>query len=242
MAGIDSNALLVLHCDGADGSTSFPDASQYNRTVTAIGSAQVDTAQSKFGSGSALFDAIVGDYLSVPDSNDWDFGTSDFTFDFQIRFNIGAGSHGLIEKSYSGAGFLIEYVFTDSTLRFWTGGSLVMFRTWAPSTATWYHVAIVRSGTNLMMFIDGTQIGTTATNSSSISGTSGVIAIGEDLTDLANDLNGWMDEIRISNIARWTSNFTAPTVPYSTDNLGSQYWLPAISQPYYNRAEMVSYS
>ena len=54
MAGIDSNAKLVLHCNGTDGSTSFPDASEFAHTVTANGGV-VDTAERKFGGASALF-------------------------------------------------------------------------------------------------------------------------------------------------------------------------------------------
>ena len=29
---------------------------------------------------------------------------------------------------------------------------------------------------------------------------------------------GWLDEVRISNVARWTTNFTPPTTPYRRDN------------------------
>ncbi len=31
-------------------------------------------------------------------------------------------------------------------------------------------------------------------------------------------LYGWLDEVRISNVARWTTNFTPPTTPYRRDN------------------------
>ena len=58
--------LLLLYCNGTDGSQSFPDNGINNHTVTAGGSAQVDTAEKKFGNGSALFNGST-DYLSIPD-------------------------------------------------------------------------------------------------------------------------------------------------------------------------------
>lgn len=42
---------LLLHFDGADGSTAFPDSSNANRTLSVGGDAQISTAQSAFGGG-----------------------------------------------------------------------------------------------------------------------------------------------------------------------------------------------
>lgn len=42
--------------DGADAATTFTDSETTPKTVTANGNAQIDTAQSKFGGASALFD------------------------------------------------------------------------------------------------------------------------------------------------------------------------------------------
>ncbi|MCP5011181.1 MAG: hypothetical protein GY942_14465, partial [Aestuariibacter sp.] len=45
----DSYTKLMLHCDGADASTTFTDDSASGHTVTPVADAQIDTAQSKFG-------------------------------------------------------------------------------------------------------------------------------------------------------------------------------------------------
>ena len=71
--------------DGTDGSTTFTDAIG-THTVTAVGNAQIDTAQYKFGGASGLFDG-TGDYLTIPDHADFNFGAGDFTIDFWVRFN-----------------------------------------------------------------------------------------------------------------------------------------------------------
>src|SRR4029077_19618229 len=82
--GIDSNTMLLLHCDGADGSTTFTDASQYAHSVSRVG-IKVDTGQSKFSGASAQFTKTSNEEISSPDSSDWDFGSGDFTIDFWMR-------------------------------------------------------------------------------------------------------------------------------------------------------------
>jgi hypothetical protein len=47
---------LLLHGDGTNGSTTITDNSPTPKTVTAVGNAQISTAQSKFGGASILFD------------------------------------------------------------------------------------------------------------------------------------------------------------------------------------------
>lgn len=213
----DSFTSILIHADGTNTSTSFPDASVYGNTVTAVGNCQNTTAQFAPITGStasALFDG-TGDYLTTPTGSLFDFGTGDFTFDTWVRFNSIAATETLLSLgSYGTAGILL--IATGAVLTAYVNsGTPTKSETWVPSTNTWYHVALVRSGTSLMMFVDGTQIGTPTTNSSDITGTTGVVAFGRDVPDSLFDLNGWMDEIRVSKgIARWTTNFTPPTVEY----------------------------
>ena len=84
-ASPDTATRLLLHCEGADASTTFTDSGITTHTVTAQGDAQIDTAQKKFGSASGLFDGD-GDYLTVPDHPDFKFYGNPFTIDLQVRF------------------------------------------------------------------------------------------------------------------------------------------------------------
>ncbi|MFB3885601.1 MAG: chitobiase/beta-hexosaminidase C-terminal domain-containing protein [Thermodesulfobacteriota bacterium] len=93
LAIADSYTKSLLHMNGADGSTTFTDdAPGGSHTWTAYGDAQIDTSQSKFSGASGLFDGS-GDYLSSPDSDDWYWGTGDFTIDFWVRFAALPGSN-----------------------------------------------------------------------------------------------------------------------------------------------------
>ncbi len=214
----DTYTVLMVHADEADTSTSFPDSSNSAHTVTPTGDAQNDTAQAAplVGStASALFDG--NDYLTTDDTADWDFGTGDFTVDFWARSNgVGFADHIFMDvgKGITTAQGVTLHPSTDTRIDIYINGSLIRQCTGLTLTAdTWYHFAIVRTGTTVRAFQNGTQIGTDVTNSSDIQPTTGVVigARGDGLGGWV----GWIDEFRVSKgIARWTTNFTPPTVEY----------------------------
>lgn len=225
MAGNDSFTKLLLHCNGTDGSTSFPDDSGSNHTVTANGNAQVDTAQSKFGGASSLYDGS-NDYLSIPSSSEFNLDTSEsWTIDFWIRLNssqtnfqnpmhrgLGGAPFTGWQMSFDGSGYLGLVNNTDST-----GG---VKATQALSTDTWYHIAFVhdKTGDTLKIYIDGTEDNSaTASTAITWSNVAQPLYIGSQQGFTSTrTIDGWMDEIRISKgVARWTSNFTPPTEEYS---------------------------
>jgi len=212
IGGIDADTLLMLHCDGADASTALTDSSMSARTVTAYGNAQIDTAQSVFGGASALFDGS-GDYLSVPDHADWDLGTGNFTVDTRVRFNALSGFQGIMVLdtyttgirilSNGSSSFEMNVVGTDCS------------ETYALSTATWYHLALVRISGTVRFFVNGTQVGTDTTAAGNITGLTLGLFVGVGTSTSVYPLNGWIDEFRFSKVARWTTTFTPPTEPYS---------------------------
>jgi len=219
---VNTDTVLLLHGNGTDGSTTITDDSTYEHTVTANGNAQIDTAQSKFGGASVLFDGN-GDYLSVPDSDDWTFGSGNFTIDFQIRFNALPGEYyDLIGQSDgSGDNFWVIQLGSENKLYFYAydnGGYRGYFScSWTPSTGTWYHVAVVRSGSTCYMFIDGvSQTVTQHQAFGTLGNLSQPLIIGKTTYNpVTRWFNGWLDEIRIlKGTAYWTSGFTAPTAEH----------------------------
>jgi hypothetical protein len=75
-----ANVSLLLYGNGINGSTSIIDSSPSPKTVTAFGNAQISTAQSKFGGSSIAFDG-TGDYLTVPDNDNFALGNGNFTIE-----------------------------------------------------------------------------------------------------------------------------------------------------------------
>jgi hypothetical protein len=188
-----------------------------DNVLETVGNAQISTAQSKFGGSSMYFDG-TGDYLitnsSVANSA---FGTGDFTVEFWLYTNAGSTTYNVIDwrpPSTQGAYFAfylssgVPVYYTSSADRI-TGGSAI------PAT-TWTHVAISRSGTSTRMFINGTQSGSTYTDNANYLGVANRPAIGGGGIDTNSLLNGYIDDLRVTKFARYTSNFTAPTAPFAT--------------------------
>ena len=83
------------------------------------------------------------------------------------------------------------------------------------SNDTWTHVAAVRSGSTITLYINGTADGTVSSAVNIVS--HGALQVGRQILVSATDQMwlGYIDELRISKgIARWTSNFTPPSSAY----------------------------
>ena len=213
----NADTVLLLHCDGTDASTTFTDSSDSAHTATANGDAQIDTAIKKFGTAAGLFDG-TGDFLSIPDSADWDFGTADFTIDFWVSFSTTSGNQTLIDRT-NGSDFRISKA-TNGNLVIEIEGTTPISETWDPAKDTWYHIALTRAGTDLKLFVNGTQLGSTATDSSDMQGTN-EIRIGTNEGDTL-PFSGSMDEIRIlKGTAAFTANFSVPDEPYQASATNS---------------------
>ena len=217
--GLDSYTKLLLHCDGADASTTFTDSATA-KAVTAEGNAQIDTTQKVFGTASGLFDG-TGDYLTVPDHADWDFGSGDFTIDFRARWASLPGNNtamSMFGRYLSPANRMYGYAYNSSgtyQLALVVGDVLIeVVKNTSLSTNTWYHIALVRNGSNFLWFQDGVQVGTTSVDADAIPDFDTTFDIGKSVAHPLH--NGWIDEFRVSKgIARWTANFTPPVSAYS---------------------------
>jgi len=220
----DKYCVVMLHMDGLDGSTTFIDES--GKTWTPVGNVQIDTAQSKFNGVSGLFDG-TNDYITTADSVDWrlDSGSNSnkWTVDFWVRFNgdPGTATQGFVSQ-WADVNNFWGIALAGNTLYFnvRSGAAqlIEIFPAWNPAGDTWYHVAVIKDGTNgYMMFINGTQIGVTTTDTDPMPDIASVLYVGGYFNAVGASfyLNGWLDEFRISKgIARWTANFTPPTKPY----------------------------
>ena len=190
--GLDSYAKLLLHCDGADASTTFTDSSASARTVSVFADAQIDTAQSVFGGASGYFDG-AGDYLTVPTSTDFDFGTGQpWTVDFRIRRN--GSQTDLSSIIHRGSKWIIWWSGNKIRLSNNSGGQIVITTT-TLSDLTWYHIAVVSDGTNIKIYVNGNAEATSSSIASvdfTASGTA--VTIAKDAT-FNYYIKGWIDEL-----------------------------------------------
>lgn len=198
------NALL-LHCNGANGGTTFTDSSSNPKTVTPT-SATTSTAQSKFG-GASLAISGSGQYLTVTDSTDFEIGTNDFTLEawvyissfspaLQTILNIGSYTTGILFRLQSDR--ITAYVL----------GVQKTFSCTVP-TGAWVHCALCRSSGVLRAFLNGVQAGSDIATTSSVP--HAAIIIGKSAHSSAEYINGYLDEIAVFvGEAKYISNFTPP--------------------------------
>jgi len=221
-AGVDSTAVkLLIHGNEGSGQ-SFTDSSLSNHTVTAVGNTTHSTVQTKFSGGSIYFGGAT-DYLSVPDSSDWAFGTDDFTIDFWFNPTSFSSYTGLIVQNPttfgstdSSNGLFIEVDYASTKLRLFIRDGSDMFTEINQTgivAGTWNHVAVVRetSANKITMYLNGSSVGSsTWSGSTSYPDFATPLLIGV-RNDQSDYFNGYMDEIRITKgAALWTQNFTPP--------------------------------
>lgn len=202
--GIDGNTLFLLHGDAIE------DASNNGLSVTNDG-VTVSTAQSKFGGSSLYFEAYKS--LRFPALN---FGTGDFTVDFWMNpSNLSACMLGGYDTGLSGSfaiGFQNETTFgVFRNLVAWDTTFTVSIQ-----KNVWSHIAVVRKDGVIYLFVNGKLIGSKANTISYATSTETVIGKEGGTMPYV----GYLDEFRVSKVARWTENFTPPTKPYSAELVG----------------------
>jgi hypothetical protein len=162
-----------------------------------------------------------GDYLTTQSSAALSLGSGDFTFEAWIYptgvsgtdsvifdFRSGnSGNNGPIMIIGAGSGNPLVYVAAGSAQI--TGSGITL--------NTWSHVAVSRSGTSTKMFLNGTQTGSTYTDTNSYTNPARIYLGADDDGSPNAYFIGYMDDVRITKgVARYTSNFTPPTQAFPT--------------------------
>lgn len=212
-AGNDGFTKSLLHFDGTTTTIVDSNAGGSARTWTCNGNATQSATQSKFGGKSLALDG-TGDYLLGDGSSDLAFGTGDFTIDFWF-YATATGTTLLYDGRSGGNGPQGTIYFNIGAITYIANTAAVAINGSSPSTATWHHVAVVRSAGTTTLYLNGTSTGTPASDSTNYTNPASRPVLGVDGIGLGNGFNGYIDEFRVSKgIARWTANFTPPTAPY----------------------------
>ena len=152
-------------------------------------------------------------YLTIPDNIDFTLGSNNFTLECWVYFKSTNPSLqiflGQNNGNASGASIDLRYSSSSITAYAFYGNSSV-FVSGAASLNTWHHVAWVRDGSTMRLFINGSQVGTdnistNTINDSSVNFEVGSVSGGNYL------LNGFLSNVRlIKGQALYTQNFIPP--------------------------------
>ena len=212
-----ASVSLLLHGDGANGSTTFVDSSATPKTVTRYGNAQISTAQSKFGGASMAFDG-AGDYLSVPPTADF-YPASSFTVESWVRPGLLGATQRIAGFSNSSGGSSTWTILQNNDNRFlfagFDGAFQLAFSTSLAVVGTWVHLAGVISGGVLKLYVNGVLEGTSPAIGT-LAGLASPLGIGRMGDYDGQYYQGHIEEFRVTNgVARYSANFTPATAPFA---------------------------
>jgi len=154
------------------------------------------------------FGGNSSDYLSIGNDSSLTFGSGDFTIEAWMNFDT-AGSYTLVEK---GSDWSLLSDNNRWVFKYGNTNSFVL--SWTPTFGEWYHVACVRNGSTVTLYIDGQSIGSGPAYTSVAD--TGDLVIGTSARFSGYVFDGYVSNLRIvKGTALYTSNFTPPTTPLS---------------------------
>lgn len=177
---------------------------------TLHGSPRICTSQSKFGGASAYFNGNSS--IEFQASEDWNFGSSDFTIECWVYLL----SHGYPEPTTEGYNHFFS-VIDQNTFGFksWKdayylySGTHDVRTTVGPILNRWQHLALSRNSTSLKIFVNGVQTGSSTISSTKTFGANNTAFIGSGWE--GEFLHGYIDEFRVTKgVGRYINNFTPP--------------------------------
>lgn len=173
----------------------------------------LSTDQAKFGSASVEFDGTTNQGVQQDTASG--FGQTDFTSEFWVYSSTIESQTGCL-WDFRNAGYDgLNLTNTNGQLSFFKNGAGGSSPAGVLSNNTWHHIAIVRTGSTGNVYVDGTlqitrNIGTTDYQTRKV-------LLGNDIANSQRYV-GYIDELRNSNVVRYSSNFTPPSSAFTPDS------------------------
>jgi hypothetical protein len=205
---------MLLHGDGSAGVpstgsgagasstvTNFnADASTNNFNVAINGDARSNNFTPYQGDGYySNYFSSVSDYLGTPTIT---LGTS-FTIEFFVNFPAAPSANNIVISNAASGGGTFWIGINTTVLVFSYGGTNRSF-SFTPVAGTWYYVQIINTASTVSAYVNGSQIGTTQTGSTSFS-------IDRIAGYTGNGVTGYLSNLRVTNAANSVS--ATPTTP-----------------------------
>ena len=160
-----TDSELVVRVNGVNGSggiTSITSAKEPSAQAT---SAKISTAVSRQDGGSLLLNG-TDSYVNFAADDEFNFGSNDFTVDFQLYRNRLGVNEVLWDMRTGSAndGALSVAIDTNNQVNLQYAGSNVISGITTTSSAEWTHIAVSKSGTTTKLFVGGIEQGTYTDN------------------------------------------------------------------------------
>jgi hypothetical protein len=230
---------LLLPGNGTNGAqnNTFLDSSTNAFSITRNGNTTQGTFSPFSQTGWGVYFNGSSDYISVADSADFTMGSGDFTIQCWVYSTANSGSDQYIlgQVPSTGAAASTSFqLYKKATTNVaecyvYIGGSKVATSTATIPVGQWTHLAMVRDGGTMRLYVNGSQDGTNATlSTSSIVDSTGSFSVGR-----TGDYNGLYFAGYVSNVSvvKGTclfpngTTFTPSTTPLSTSTSGQSVLL-----------------
>ena len=198
-----TNTKLLLNMANAQ---AFDSAAQNNMTL--YGNANTSTDQAKFGDSSLHLDG-TGDFVGLSGSYVFGFGVHDYTVEMFVYHTSISGQQTYFSDPKGNNAGVYFYKDSNHKLGLYYSGQIVTGSGNVPANQ-WVHVALCRASGTSRLFLDGVLQGS-ASDTTNLTETA--YSIGNSVND-DNEFIGYIDDIRVSRMARYTSAFTAPSEPF----------------------------
>ena len=199
--------------------------SSTKNNLTTVGAAAISSTQSRFGNTSLSLASASSSYLLMPSSS---FNTIPANSDFTLECWLYTSATGLAPAVWHNVATtkIVAFYLTDSavstlytiagTFSYPSPNAAVVRATSNISANTWTHVAFVRSGSTITIYINGVAAGTgSSAYASNPLRIIGAISTGSTNADFYF-FNGYIDDLRLTlGTARYTGNFTPPTSAFA---------------------------
>jgi Concanavalin A-like lectin/glucanases superfamily len=222
--GTPNKTVMLLHFNGINGATAITDNANPARTFNVVAPAAISTVQSAYGGSSLLTTTGGGDVETAPTDVDL---SGQFTMECMIYLTDttdaavigqGHGTNGLFEWAIHtnvqglGANGIAFYYGVHGT-----NETIAMTGVQASLNA-WHHLAASRDASgNLRMFLDGVLIPFTTFHNAGVNWDQTKNLTNAQPFFVGGLDNGYVDEFRLSNVARYTATFTPPSDIFYVD-------------------------
>lgn len=212
LTAISGTSLLTCQ------SNSFKDNSTNNFAITKNGDTKVKSMNPfRNNTGKSLYFDGTGDYLTSDTVSRYlhAFGSGDFTIEMCVYFNV-VTTLAILYDHRNGGNGSYPTIYVNSGLLYYYANSGDMISK-SVTAGQWYHVAVTRNSGTTRLFVNGTTTGTSAVNGVSdtyvyLNEANRPSIASSGMTIGTGLFNGYIKDLRVTKgVARYTSNFTAPS-------------------------------
>lgn len=199
---------VLLHCDGANGSTTF-DNGGLGGAVTPAGACQLSTAQQRFGSASGRCSA-PGDYLILPPV--MHLSTWQIEGFFRFASNPANSTQTLFTQYNSPDAGRTYFTMDHGGPGYYNPAAGEIVGNFGGAVADqWYHIALVRDGSGIHYYVNGVAY----VNSGNFTPPANSVSLVVGGPASVGSFDGWFDEIRVlAGQITYTGDFTPPSAPF----------------------------